>query len=320
MFLYDRSLRRVVWRVETSYLREFVELAQRLNFTAAAKSLHITQPALSNHVAALERQVGALLIERSPAGENRLTREGGLFLEYAVDALDRYGAMLERIHAARDSVAGAFVIRSPRNEYSDPMLGYVMKFKHEHPSVQVTLLPWTDADGFDDVASGVVDVAYAASVSCDPIEREDIRVQTVELANYAVYVWADAKNPIARGEAVLPRDLEGQVIAIPATQKRATWAASISTILRQNGVSASVRERYCDSLEDLVLNKVGADEIMLFDEKIARLPAFALRPDRVMRLLETDVPNTVYLAYRASDANPGLVEFVRFIRDAAGLS
>jgi DNA-binding transcriptional LysR family regulator len=47
------------------YYREFLELARCLNFTEAAANLHITQPALSKHISALEKEYGATLFVRN---------------------------------------------------------------------------------------------------------------------------------------------------------------------------------------------------------------------------------------------------------------
>ncbi|MDR1713676.1 MAG: LysR family transcriptional regulator, partial [Coriobacteriales bacterium] len=43
-------------QIET--FREFIELAQCLNFTEAAKRLNMTQPGLSKHILALEKDLG----------------------------------------------------------------------------------------------------------------------------------------------------------------------------------------------------------------------------------------------------------------------
>ena len=51
--------------MRTEHMEEFVVLASELNFTSAAKKLYITQPALSRHITALERELGASLIDRS---------------------------------------------------------------------------------------------------------------------------------------------------------------------------------------------------------------------------------------------------------------
>lgn len=51
--------------MNTDYLREFTLLAQYASFSKAARALHISQPALSNHIAALEKEAGAILVDRS---------------------------------------------------------------------------------------------------------------------------------------------------------------------------------------------------------------------------------------------------------------
>src|SRR3954465_6306627 len=66
-------------------LLTFREVAQRASFSRAAESLALTQPAVSQQVAALEREVGAPLLHRRPGGLT-LTDPGGRLLAHA-DAL-----------------------------------------------------------------------------------------------------------------------------------------------------------------------------------------------------------------------------------------
>ena len=51
--------------IKISYLREFVLLAETLNFSKTAEKSYITQPALSRHLALLEDEMGATLMERT---------------------------------------------------------------------------------------------------------------------------------------------------------------------------------------------------------------------------------------------------------------
>ena len=66
-------------------LREFVALAHYGSFRAASEKLFVSQPTLSNHIKALEQELGFELFDRSR--DNELTDEGALLLDAAQSAL-----------------------------------------------------------------------------------------------------------------------------------------------------------------------------------------------------------------------------------------
>ena len=66
-------------------LRAFAALARRGSFSAAADELVISQPAVSKHVAELEAQIGATLVDRSSRGV-RLTEAGQFVAEHVLRA------------------------------------------------------------------------------------------------------------------------------------------------------------------------------------------------------------------------------------------
>src|SRR6185312_5191738 len=67
----------------------FRAVAHERSFSRAARSLSLSQPSVSNQVAALEREVGVRLFERRPGGL-RLTPEGEVLLEHADAIADRF--------------------------------------------------------------------------------------------------------------------------------------------------------------------------------------------------------------------------------------
>jgi DNA-binding transcriptional LysR family regulator len=88
--------------IDPRRLLTFREVAHRASFSRAAEALALTQPAVSQQVAALERAVGAPLLVRGPGGPVP-TDAGGLLLEHA-------DAIAERLALAStqlDEVAGA---------------------------------------------------------------------------------------------------------------------------------------------------------------------------------------------------------------------
>ena len=93
------------------HAREFLTLAQCLNFTEAANDLNMTQPALSKHLAALERELGAKLVDRTRKSI-QLTEEGRMFFETCGIIVNQYDKMqraLDEIKAARPlKIGGRF--------------------------------------------------------------------------------------------------------------------------------------------------------------------------------------------------------------------
>lgn len=84
-------------------LRAFEASARHLNFTRAAIELCVSQGAVSQQVAHLEARLGAPLFRRLPRGL-MLTDEGQALYPVMADALDRMGAMLDRIAGGRPRI------------------------------------------------------------------------------------------------------------------------------------------------------------------------------------------------------------------------
>lgn len=88
--------------IEDSRLRIFKEVASRGNFTVAAKALGISQPAVSQNIAELEKALGTSLLLRN-RGAVTLTAAGLSFLEYVDKILYWYSAA-ESLFGAGDSL------------------------------------------------------------------------------------------------------------------------------------------------------------------------------------------------------------------------
>lgn len=70
-------------------LKVFRTVAEKLNFTAAAETLFLTQPAVTLQIKTLEEELGVKLFDRS-GGQVRLTEAGRLLLKYAEQIADLY--------------------------------------------------------------------------------------------------------------------------------------------------------------------------------------------------------------------------------------
>src|SRR5215218_9286634 len=136
----------------------FREVARLGSFSRAAEALSLTQPAVSQQVAALERQAGARLLERGPGGLT-LTRAGELLLAHAdvvADRLELAAGQLGELaaHGARELRIGAFpsalATRVPR------ALG---RLTADRPEVKAEVIEGTTEELVGRVRAGTLHVA-----------------------------------------------------------------------------------------------------------------------------------------------------------------
>src|SRR3954449_11724762 len=92
-------------------LRVLREVAARGSFSAAAEALSFTQSAVSQQIAALEREAGAKLVERNPRGI-RLTDAGRALVEHAEVIIGRLAAAEAELEAIADLRGGRLRLAS----------------------------------------------------------------------------------------------------------------------------------------------------------------------------------------------------------------
>jgi LysR family carnitine catabolism transcriptional activator len=141
-------------------LEYVVAVADEGSFTSAARSLHVSQPALSQSIAALEAEVGVPLFDR--LGRTvRLTSAGEALLSPARQ-------VLHDLELARASVDDSVSLRSGRlvlvalpTLAVDPLAGLVGEFRKQHPGVVVDIaLPEDDEALVGRLKSGASELAF----------------------------------------------------------------------------------------------------------------------------------------------------------------
>jgi LysR family hydrogen peroxide-inducible transcriptional activator len=128
---------RSIGNYHIEWLTAFVAVAQYGGFSAAAKALYRSQPRVSNHVAALEQELGTRLFDRSthPAA---LTPEGRALLPHAQHILQRL-AVLSELGSGRGAVHGEVRIGAYPSAaaYLFPLA--VSRLRRTHPEISLVL-------------------------------------------------------------------------------------------------------------------------------------------------------------------------------------
>ena len=128
--------------LEDFRLKVFVTVAQTRSFTKAAAQLSISQPAVSQHIAELEKVSGVKLFDRLK-GEVVLTGAGEVFLSHALEILSEY----RDLNIIFSNVPAMNVTISTSEEIFNYIINDILApFIKVHPQVTFTLALVSDAD------------------------------------------------------------------------------------------------------------------------------------------------------------------------------
>ena len=159
-------------------LRAFEAVAAEQSFVGAARRLHLSQPAVSKHVAALEREIGITLVTRRPTFQ--LTPAGQFLAGYVA----RAGALLDQaergVRALVDAEVGTLRIASSGTPGTYLLPRVVRRFADRRPYVEVVFQLGTSAETLDalehhEVELGVIGgLGGRSDLDVNPIIDDDL--------------------------------------------------------------------------------------------------------------------------------------------------
>lgn len=124
--------------MDSNALKAFITIVDQGSFSEAAEQLHLTQPAISKRLAALENQLGTTLVDRSHR-QLRMTDSGARLLPHARKILDEIHNA--RIALSPDSslIEGELQIIASHHIGLHHLPNWLRRFKREYPQVAINL-------------------------------------------------------------------------------------------------------------------------------------------------------------------------------------
>lgn len=138
-----------------SALSGFVQSVNLGSFSAAAKHLGVSQPAISQQIRGLEDQLGTRLLNRTTR-QLQLTEAGERYYAYARDILERMVEADRSVQSDETQMSGPLSIGLPLGFAESVLSDFLIRFKKEHPCL---LLDISLSDQFVDVIQERLDVA-----------------------------------------------------------------------------------------------------------------------------------------------------------------
>ncbi|WP_395682428.1 LysR family transcriptional regulator [Inquilinus sp.] len=142
----------------------FVRVAQLGSLSAAARALGLTQPAVSQQVAALERRLSVRLLNRSTR-RLALTEAGERYLAQARRILEAVAEAEDGLAEASDTLSGSLRVHAPAGLGQAHLAPILIGFQRRHPELTVELIA---DDRYAELIGEGVDVAIRLGALASP--------------------------------------------------------------------------------------------------------------------------------------------------------
>lgn len=147
--------------------RVFCQVAKSKSFSKASKELYMTQPAVSQAIMQLERELDIRLFNRAPKGVS-LTTEGNLLFEYVNSAINLINVGEEKILEFKDLTVGELKIGVGDTISKYFLLPYLEIFHNKYPNLKFKIINGTTLELCALIKSGEIDISICNLPINDP--------------------------------------------------------------------------------------------------------------------------------------------------------
>jgi DNA-binding transcriptional LysR family regulator len=289
-------------------LRVIDAVARHGSVTQAAKQLHYSQPSVSHHLARLEAETGAQLLQKVGRGI-RLTQAGQLLADRAAEIIGRVEAADAELSAHVGLSAGR--VRLAGFSSVIPLVQRALaSLTRTHPGLQLSLLDTHPPEALDLLRAGQIDVAVIFRYEESAAEPDGVRLH--HLLDDPTYLLSTRRGSTLAG------------------LRDATWIAGCERC-RSHLLDLCAREGFTPNISYISDDMVVMQSLVAARMGVTVIPGLALRAYRVPGVVAHELPGVDRHVYAATYGEPpdppataavlaALTEAVTFSGSGAGAS
>ncbi|CAE6907276.1 HTH-type transcriptional regulator ArgP [Paraburkholderia domus] len=211
-------------------LRYFVKVVECGNVTRASEALHIAQPAISQQMRNLERDLGMQLLERSVQGVAP-TAAGQTLYRHAIELLRQADSTRELLRQDAELPQGRVSVAMPSSTARMVAIPLARTIRDRYPGIALELLEAPSAELGSLIGSGRVELA----VVVDAVETRGVAAQRLLTEALYLIAWPEFQMP---REPVSISELARMPLILPSApntiRSRVEWA------LREAGLPCEI--------------------------------------------------------------------------------
>ncbi len=263
-------------------LRVLAAVARRGSVTAAAKELHYSQPSVSHHLARLEAETGAKLLQRVGRGV-RLTQAGQLLADRAAEIVGRVDSAAAELSAHVGLSAGRVRLAGFSSAMSTLVPAAAAALASQHPGLELGLTDAHPPEALQMLRAGQVDVAVIFRY--DDTAPEDDVIRLAHLLDDPTYL-------LSAGQPATLTD-----------HRDSTWIAGCDRCrshLLELCAKAGFTPRVAYTSDDMVVMQA----LVAAGMGVTTMPGLALRAHRLPALAAVELPDSTRHIYAATYGEP----------------
>jgi DNA-binding transcriptional LysR family regulator len=268
--------------LDVTRLRVLDAFARLGSVTAAAKELHYTQPTVSHHLARLEAETGAQLLQRAGRGI-RLTPAGELLAGRAAEIIGRIDVADAELAAHVGLTAGRVRLASFSSVIESLVPRAVAALTNKHPGLQMSLTGTQPPEALGLLRTGKLDVAIIFRYDGTDPEPEGVRLH--HLLDDPLYLLS------TRGGHTL------------ATMRDATWIAGCDRC-RNHLLSMCADQGFEPRIGYTSEDMVVMQGLVAAGLGVTTSPGLALRAHRIEGIVASEIPGSHQHIYAATYGEP----------------
>ena len=268
--------------LDVTRLRVLEAVARRGSVTAAAAELHYSQPTVSHHLARLEAETGAQLLQRVGRGV-RLTEAGRLLADRAAEIVGRIDAAGAELSGYVGLTAGRVRLAGFSSAIGSLVPMALERLSTKHPDLQVSLVDTHPPEALELLRTGRIDIAIVFRY--DETEPEPPGVRLHHLLDDPVHVLSTRR------------------VRKLATLRDASWIAGCERC-RSHLLSLCSAEGFEPRIRYTSDDMVVMQALVAAGLGVTTIPGLALRAHRAPGIVASELPGSRRHVYAATYGEP----------------
>lgn len=253
-----------MYKINFQQMEYFLSVAEKLNFTEAAKSLYISQPSLSKQISLLEEELGFSLFIRNKRSV-RLTPAGEVLNRKWKLLLTDLEISVEEAVKANASYAGEIKVGMINStvvqKYIEPIF---TRFSEKYPQVLLSFESYSFKDLRGKLLSGDLDIIFTFYFDFDFQLNDDIVWKRVEEMRLCLVV--PKSNPLSKRDNLTLADVKNEPFILISPTDSPSGVNRIIDLCRSYGFQPNVK-KYVPNISSLAFSIANGNGIAIHSDK-----------------------------------------------------